>query len=151
MLILPLPEFERMRAHLESGYPLEACGALLGHIDLAGRKIVERALPLKNAWDNEDAQVNRGNRYLIGPSDLAEAKREARRGGQVIVGFFHSHPDNPSRPSEIDRAHAQPVLSLVITSVSGLPAHGVAGATQSWVLPLAGDGLIEEPIVIRGG
>jgi proteasome lid subunit RPN8/RPN11 len=46
------------------------------------------------------------------------------------MGFYHSHPDHPARPSQFDLDHAVPWCSYIIVSVeAGLPA-----AVNSWVL-----------------
>jgi hypothetical protein len=34
-----------------------------------------------------------------------------------VVGWYHSHPDAPARPSEFDREHAWPWYSYIIVSV----------------------------------
>ncbi|HVQ29373.1 MAG TPA: M67 family metallopeptidase, partial [Vicinamibacteria bacterium] len=90
---MPRAEAERMLAHVRAGYPFEACGALLGR---SGD--VRRVAPLENR-ETEKPRV----RYAIDPRDLVTLDREARGEGLEIVGYFHSHPDHPARPSETDR------------------------------------------------
>ncbi len=34
-----------------------------------------------------------------------------------LIGWYHSHPDAPARPSEFDREHAWPWYSYIIVSV----------------------------------
>jgi proteasome lid subunit RPN8/RPN11 len=46
------------------------------------------------------------------------------------LGWYHSHPDHPARPSEFDREHAWPWYSYVIVSVDG----GVPKDLTSWQL-----------------
>ena len=50
--------------------------------------------------------------------------------GLDIVGYYHSHPDHPARPSEFDREHAWPGTSYVIVSVE----KGKAVDCRSWRL-----------------
>lgn len=131
-----------MQAHLQAGYPHEACGILVGDIDFASGqpdKTVRDVVLVENAWDEDAGTALSGhtgqnesqhNRYLISPEDIARADRDAGKRGWDIIGFFHSHPDHPSRPSETDREWAWPVISFVITSVR----DGKATTTQSWVL-----------------
>jgi len=131
-----------MHAHLEAGYPFEACGILIGDIDpSSGHKEVHEVVLVENKWADDAANTlgrqadgaedeSLANRFLISPEDIARADRDALKRGFDIIGFFHSHPDHPSRPSETDRAFAWPVIAFVITSV---PA-GKAATTQSWVL-----------------
>jgi proteasome lid subunit RPN8/RPN11 len=73
----------------------------------------------------------RTRRYRIGADDYREADRYAQRNGLDIVGFYHSHPDHPARPSDTDLAEATlPGYSYVIVSV-------VAGRSEdmtAWTL-----------------
>ena len=47
-----------------------------------------------------------------------------------LLGFYHSHPDHPARPSQYDLDHAWPFFSYIIVSVrSGKPE-----AMTSWRL-----------------
>jgi proteasome lid subunit RPN8/RPN11 len=59
-----------------------------------------------------------------------------------VVGFYHSHPDQPARPSEYDREHAMPSYSYVIVSVRG----GRAEALTSWTLDDDRAAFSSEPI-----
>jgi len=47
-----------------------------------------------------------------------------------VVGWYHSHPDHPARPSLFDREHAWPWYSYVIVSV----VSGKAADMTSWRL-----------------
>ena len=138
MLKITQDHLDEIHAHLEAGYPHEACGILIGDIEFDGpnaTKTVRRVVLVQNAWAEVNAQESQHNRYLISPDDMARADREAGKLGQDIIGFFHSHPDDVSRPSETDREWAWPVISFVIVSVQGDgTAPGKATTTQSWVL-----------------
>jgi len=109
----------------ERAYPFEGCGFLLGH-EVSGRKVVQEILPVDNARES-GAQHNR---YLIPPEAVVQAEQLAAHKGMDIVGFFHSHPDHPERPSEFDREHAWPWYSYLITSVQ----KGQGVATAAWML-----------------
>src|SRR5690242_12755961 len=120
MLTISEDLLARMRAHLEAGYPNEACGILIGDLvyadgsataDRPATKAVKDLVLVPNVWTTESAREGQRNRYLIAPEDVARADREAAKRGWDIVGFFHSHPDAPSRPSETDREFAWPVVS----------------------------------------
>jgi proteasome lid subunit RPN8/RPN11 len=146
MLITPSDLMRTLQAHLEAGYPHEACGILIGDIDFGTAPPTKRVHDLvlvANAWEEENEGESRRNRYLISPEDIARADRDAARHGWDIIGFFHSHPDHPSRPSETDREWAWPVISFVIASVLA----GVAAAPQSWVLRDDREAFDEESIV----
>ncbi len=59
-----------------------------------------------------------------------QADCAAREAGLDIVGFYHSHPDHPARPSQFDLDNAWPALVYVIVAVN----QGKAGETTAWML-----------------
>jgi proteasome lid subunit RPN8/RPN11 len=112
--------------HASVSYPEECCGVLIGHA--AGRDtatVVERILSVGN--EREDS---RHNRYVISPETILAAQKEARALGLDIVGYYHSHPDHPARPSDFDRDHAWPGLSYLIVAVE----RGRVVEARSWRL-----------------
>ncbi len=112
--------------HGEADYPHECCGLLIGHIDAQGVKTVVDTAPISNAREEEAKR----NRFLITPAELMAGERLARQNGLDIVGFYHSHPDQPATPSQFDLEHAWPTYSYVIVSVG----RGSAGELLSWEL-----------------
>jgi proteasome lid subunit RPN8/RPN11 len=42
------------------------------------------------------------NRFLVDPAGHMAARRRARQRGLDVVGFYHSHPHSPARPSATD-------------------------------------------------
>ncbi|HEY2953740.1 MAG TPA: M67 family metallopeptidase [Candidatus Eisenbacteria bacterium] len=104
-------EDERIRAHLTRVYPDEGCGVLLG-TDADGAREVRGIMAFENRRED-----SRHNRYLIAPEQFLTAERAARAAGLDVVGFFHSHPDHPPRPSAFDLEHAWPYYSYLIVSV----------------------------------
>ena len=124
MLTLSDEHRDAIRAHGERGYPEEVCGFLIGQAS-GDDKAVVRLLPIENIREE-----NRARRFEIAPDDFYKADSAARDDGQAILGFYHSHPDHPARPSEYDREHAWPWYSYIIVSVQG----GKAADLTSWVL-----------------
>jgi proteasome lid subunit RPN8/RPN11 len=116
MLQLPAKLEREIREHGAKDYPHECCGAMLGLETSAGREV--RALyPLANRIDDSPR-----NRFSITSEDVGAAERAATQGGLNVLGWYHSHPDHPARPSEFDREHAWPWYSYVVVSVdSGFP------------------------------
>ena len=49
-------------------------------------------------------------RFLVRPSDYRLAEQRAAELGGELLGFYHSHPDHPARPSQFDLDHAWPSL-----------------------------------------
>jgi proteasome lid subunit RPN8/RPN11 len=114
----------QIRAHGARDYPHECCGALLGIDGEAGRE-VRGLLPLSNGRDDSPR-----NRFSISAEDVRAAERAAEEQGLGLVGWYHSHPDHPARPSEFDREHAWPWYSYIIVRV----ASGAAEEMTSWRL-----------------
>jgi proteasome lid subunit RPN8/RPN11 len=114
---------EQIRAHGMENYPYECCGALLGR-DSAPRE-VSGLFPLVNRRDDSPR-----NRFSVTAQDVLDAEKAARQEGLDVVGWYHSHPDHPARPSEYDRDHAWPWYSYIIVSV----AQGQPQDMTSWRL-----------------
>src|ERR1700704_3758391 len=103
-----------IRRHGEETYPHECCGALVGS---AGRATATVALP------NMTEEGPR-RRFLVRPSDYRLAEQRAAELGGELLGFYHSHPDHPAKPSQYDLDHAWPTFAYIIVSVVG---DGLAG------------------------
>jgi proteasome lid subunit RPN8/RPN11 len=131
------PIAEQIRAHGAETYPHECCGALLGRDSTAvpdisrGKGAVASAreilqlFPLVNRRDDSPR-----NRFSVTAQDVLEAEKAAREQGLEVVGWYHSHPDHPARPSEYDRDHAWPWYSYIIVSVQ----NGAPQDMTSWRL-----------------
>jgi proteasome lid subunit RPN8/RPN11 len=123
---------EAIRDHGRQAYPHECCGAMLGRAGL-----VVEACPLPNTTEEGPRR-----RFLVRPQDYRAAERRATERGLELLGFYHSHPDHPARPSQYDLDHAWPVFSYVIVSVR----DGVAAELTSWRLREDRAVFDEEPI-----
>jgi proteasome lid subunit RPN8/RPN11 len=123
-IVITPGDLEAIGRHGEASYPEECCGFLLGRSG-GEETLVERLIPVEN-----ERQDSRHNRFLIHPETVLAAHKEARARGLDVVGYYHSHPDHPARPSEFDREHAWPGLSYVIVSVEG----GRVAEARSWRL-----------------
>jgi proteasome lid subunit RPN8/RPN11 len=108
-----------IRAHGQQTYPHECCGALVG----AGGRVTD-VVALPNTTEEGPRR-----RFLVRPSDYREAERRAGELGVELLGFYHSHPDHPARPSQYDLDHAWPTFAYIIVSVQGLPRQRAEGAT----------------------
>ena len=131
-LVLDVCVEEAIRSHARAAYPHECCGALIGR-----EGAVTAAHPLPNTTGEGPRR-----RFLVRPEDYREAEREAASRGQELVGFYHSHPDHPARPSQYDLDHAWPYFSYVIVSSA---ADGT-GALTSWRLRDDRAAFDEEPV-----
>jgi proteasome lid subunit RPN8/RPN11 len=127
---------QQIRQHGAKTYPYECCGALLGrdrvdglitsagNAQLSMREVVA-LFPLVNRRDDSPR-----NRFSVTAEDVREAEKAAQGKKLDIVGWYHSHPDHPAKPSEYDREHAWPWYSYVIVSV----ANGKPAEMTSWRL-----------------
>lgn len=117
----------QIHEHLESGYPNEACGVMLGK-----RGVITEIVSADN--ERTDLPASGGesarNRYLIDPLVYLKIERNADKRGMDVLGIYHSHPDVAARPSQFDLDHAWPNFSYLIVSV----VKGKAVESNSWRL-----------------
>jgi proteasome lid subunit RPN8/RPN11 len=99
---------EAIRRHGEETYPHECCGALVGRGDA-----VTDIVALPNTTEEGPRR-----RFLVRPSDYRLAEQRATELGGELLGFYHSHPDHPAKPSQYDLDHAWPTFAYVIVSVA---------------------------------
>jgi proteasome lid subunit RPN8/RPN11 len=109
-----------IRRHGEDTFPHECCGALIGGADR-----VTSAVALPNTTEEGPRR-----RFLVRPSDYRTAEARASELGGELLGFYHSHPDHPARPSQFDLDHAWPNFAYVIVSVMS----GTARDMTVWFL-----------------
>jgi proteasome lid subunit RPN8/RPN11 len=128
---LTLPDALRRQIEAEgvAAYPNECCGMLVGRDVGKGessQRVVERLVAGRNTFEPNEQY----HRFSIDPLQQLQVEREAEKEGRVLLGYYHSHPDHPARPSEYDRQHAWPFYSYVIVAIEkGKPAE-----MTSWVL-----------------
>ena len=112
---------EEIARAASAAYPFEGCGALLGE-----RGHARVMLPLPNA------ELDRPRvRFEVSPKDYLHVEREAETRGLLLLGFWHSHPDHPARPSPTDRAYAWPGLLTLVIGVE----RGDPGEMTAWDVP----------------
>jgi len=128
---------QKIREHGAQGYPNECCGALLGRdadgtsATTTGGGVIQppreilALFPLVNRRDDSPR-----NRFSVTAEDVRDSEKVAREKGLDVVGWYHSHPDHPARPSQYDREHAWPWYSYIIVSV----ANGKPQEMTSWRL-----------------
>jgi proteasome lid subunit RPN8/RPN11 len=109
-----------IRQHSEETYPHECCGALVG----TGAEVAA-AVALPNTTEEGPRR-----RFLVRASDYRLAEERASELGGELIGFYHSHPDHPARPSQFDLDHAWPNFAYLIVAV----ASGAARDMTVWFL-----------------
>lgn len=131
---------DAIRTHGARDYPNECCGILLGSAN-GETKEVKEVVALKNIRSDpalaqkfvpleDPGRETERNRYLIDPAEQLRIEKGARARGLEVLGYYHSHPDHPARPSDYDREHAWPWYSYIIVAVE----RGTPKALVSWVL-----------------
>jgi proteasome lid subunit RPN8/RPN11 len=147
MLILPEHLMEEMKAHAREGYPYEIVGVMAGR--WGEDKRVERLFRGINQFtvaeetddmstaaalrDGLQVDGTAANRYFMSGEEMRAIDALCRAEGLDILGFYHTHPDHPARPSDTDLRFARQTLpgySYVIMAVE----RGEPAATTSWVL-----------------
>ncbi|CCQ75043.1 Mov34/MPN/PAD-1 family protein [Magnetospira sp. QH-2] len=114
MLVLSPEARGVIRDHVETAYPREGCGLLVGRHDPEGRTVVLDVVPTDNhaSGDQQDS-------FEIDPQVHMNLLRTLRGGEATVVGHFHSHPDHPAAPSARDHAMAHdPKMIWVIAAVA---------------------------------
>jgi proteasome lid subunit RPN8/RPN11 len=120
MLMLQSEVDMDIRRHGRESYPEECCGALIGR----DGSVVE-AMRLQNLMGEEARR-----HFLVGPVEYQVAEKRAIEMGGKLMGFYHSHPDHPARPSQNDLEQAWPTFLYVILAVQ----NGKPGTMTSWRL-----------------
>jgi len=84
-------------AHLQSTYPNEGGGFLLGSFDAEGATLADFS-PVNNSF----AEAEQFHRYAMTPLEYAKHEDAADERGLMLLGWYHSHPDSPAVPSSYD-------------------------------------------------
>lgn len=104
---------EAIRTEARRAYPHEGCGALFG----PSPERITRTRPIPNT-EGEAPRV----KFAVSARDYMAVEDYAEEHGLRLLGFWHSHPDHPARPSETDRRYAwEGLLTVVIAVKQGEP------------------------------
>lgn len=84
-----------MRDAAVRAHPCEACGILLGD-----------AARITQVVETANVHPAPKTHFEIDPQALIDAYRAERSGGAKVLGYFHSHPHGPAKPSLTDQEMA---------------------------------------------
>ena len=124
-MTLKVPEtlLRRIKSHALQSLPEECCGFLIGLRGTA--KEVLQAVPTRNT-----APSLKERRYTVDPMDFLRIEKGLAGSKQEVLGFYHSHPNAPARPSKYDLENAWPIYSYIILSI----IEGKVANVASWTL-----------------
>lgn len=96
-------------------FPNECCGILVGRDLAGGKRVIDRLVPMANTFDKAEQY----HRFTVDPKAQIEAEKSADAEGKSVLGYYHSHPNHPAKPSEFDRQNMPPFTfySQVIVSI----------------------------------
>jgi [CysO sulfur-carrier protein]-S-L-cysteine hydrolase len=134
-LVLPEAVYHDIIDHVLAGYPLEACGLLVGHPASDAITQAVRFVPSANLAAS--ALV-----YTIDPKVHLRAERDADDEGLAVIGVVHSHTHTDPFPSPTDVAAApDPTWEYVIVSL-----RDPSPALRSY--RIEGDTVAETPVLV---
>ncbi len=125
----------QMKQHLEQTYPYEGCGVMLGKDNTATE--IYRGTNIR--------QERQEDRFVLDPADIVQAEKYAKKRGIDVLGFYHSHPDHPARPSATDLESAWESYYYIIVSIE----KGKMGTIGLFRLSEQGNSFIEETITFE--
>ena len=125
MISIEKGSLDQLRSDGIESFPDECCGFLYGKENAEGTRIISKIREVKNA-----KQGDKRRRFEITAKDYMLAEQFAVEDDLVLLGVYHSHPDHPAIPSELDRVAALPYFSYLIISVM----KGQIDHIRSWRL-----------------
>ncbi|MFB6254637.1 MAG: Mov34/MPN/PAD-1 family protein [Halobacteriaceae archaeon] len=135
-MILIHDSYIKLLEHSSTTHPREACGILAGRTD-TDTPIVECIYETANIAENPRRE------YQIDPSEQLHILEEIDQSPHQLIGFYHSHPHGPRKPSTRDQHDAQwdGYYHLLIANNRGMPY------VDAWLW--TGDEFKQVPITIE--
>ncbi len=147
MLRLLTDSVREIETHAVRSLPEECCGVLIGS-RTTNAADVRRVVRAKNITTG-DPRCH----YQVDWQTLFESLNSSRSDGESIVGFYHSHPDGSSRPSQKDLAEAWVGVSYLIVTIQDPKAGSaidtpIASSLSSWLQESEEEPFAQEAISI---
>jgi proteasome lid subunit RPN8/RPN11 len=136
-IVLTAEHRRAIAKHGEALYPKECRGLLLGHRNGMSKQVVDLVF-MDEAAESESERY----RYHISGAEMQEGQEVAQAKELEIIGSFHSHIDQPARPSIYDREQAEPTFTYVIVGIRQGRAHELA----AWKISEDGTAFFQEDI-----
>jgi proteasome lid subunit RPN8/RPN11 len=139
-LQIPRALLAELDAQARLAYPEECCGVLVGHLRSS---ITGESREVSELRTTPNVAVGpRRRRYAIAPQALLAIYKDLAGRDELVIGYYHSHPDALAVPSDRDLASAVPEASYLIVA---LDERSVL-ERRSWCLRPDGSGFDEQPI-----
>jgi len=144
VIAFPAAVREAILERAREGAPAEICGVLGGEYAPDGPSRVASQYPAENVAEEPRT------RYGIDPEEQLRIFDRLEDRGEEIVGFYHSHPRGPARPSATDEARATwPDRSYVIASLEPLEVGSWRWRTGGDGVDAPGDRFEREELVVE--
>jgi proteasome lid subunit RPN8/RPN11 len=109
LIVFRKTDLQIIAQHSKDTFPTESCGIILGKKQ-DNIKIVTKIFPTKNI-------LKSSTKYQINSQEQLNIYMKADEMSLEILGYYHSHPFEDTKPSEIDIKEAnQPCCSYIIYS-----------------------------------
>ncbi len=128
-LAIAAADLDAIAAAAAAAYPHECCGLLIGVREDEALSVA-RTVGAANVADRPE------RRFEVDPATLIKAHREARAGGESVIGHYHSHPNGDAAPSAHDLARALDADSLD----AGALGAGALRESEVWLIVASGPG-----------
>lgn len=102
MVTLPRAIYAAMLAHVQAGYPNEACGVLAS---AEGSAVATHHFPTRNAAADTGGDPETFS--VIAPQDLLAIWDAIDTNDWTMLAYYHSHPATEAYPSPRDIRYAQ--------------------------------------------
>ncbi|MBI1746003.1 MAG: M67 family metallopeptidase [Acidobacteria bacterium] len=136
-VIIRRKDIEAIYRHAQESYPNECCGILTG--------VAHRPRRVMGVHRGENIALDKSIRYQLNPLDQLKVLKLCDQQNLEIIGYYHSHTDGPSLPSQTDAENAWPNYSYLIVSV----VRGAIAKVASWVFNSSLLKFEEERIIIE--
>jgi proteasome lid subunit RPN8/RPN11 len=136
-IVLKIEHRQAIAKRGEALYPQECRGLLLGRENGTTKQVMDLVF-----IDEGPESESEGYHYHIAGEEMQEGKERARAKELEVIGAFHSHVDEPAKPSIHDREYAEPSFTYVIVGVRQGRAHELA----AWKVSEDGTAFLQEDI-----
>lgn len=102
MVTVPRAIYDAMLAHVQAGFPHEACGVLAS---AAGNTSATHHFPTRNAAADTGGDPQTFS--VIAPQELLSIWDEIDTNDWTLLAYYHSHPATEAYPSPRDIRYAQ--------------------------------------------